>query len=78
MKITRFNKGYSIRLTENEMGILRAMEALTGGDMLWGILNADQRRSLTRRDVGGKKKILRLDADKRTEYAKQEDPEQCG
>ena len=78
MKITRFNKGYSIRLTENEMGILRAMEALTGGDMLWGILNTSQRRALTRRDSESKKRIFRLDADKRTEYAKQEDPEQCG
>jgi len=68
MKVTQFNRGYAIHVTEHEMGWLRAMAK----HMIWTerwetyeeTLSAEQRRSLRRRMNGGK--IFRRDSDKRS------------
>lgn len=71
MKITRFNRGYAIRLTESELTILRTMEALIDEKALRERLTNGQRKSLSRRSR--KSTIFYLDSDKRTPEAKEYD-----
>lgn len=63
MKVTRYNRGYAVRLTETEMGILRLMDALVDHKALWSRLSASERKSLSRRTHNGF--LLRTDSDKR-------------
>ena len=63
MKVTRYNRGYAVRLTESEMEILMAMESMTTLQALWDRLSANQRKSLSRRYHQGS--LFRTDEDKR-------------
>lgn len=69
MKITRFNRGYAMRVTENELAILRTMEAMTDEKALIARLTNGQRKSLSRRSR--KSTIFYLDSDKRTKGEKE-------
>lgn len=71
MKITRFNRGYAVRLTEQELEILRVMESMIDEKALRERLTNGQRKALSRRSR--KSTIFYQDQDLRTEYAKQED-----
>lgn len=63
MKVTRYHRGYSVRLTETEMEILRLMEGLVDYAVLWSNLSGSERKSLSRRTYNGV--MLRTDEDRR-------------
>ena len=71
MKVTRFNRGYAIRLTEQELSILRVMESMVDEKALRELLTPGQRKALSRRSKWNT--ILYLDSDKRTKEAKEYD-----
>ena len=63
MKVIRYNRGYTIRVTDTEMDILRMATSIALHPSLKGILKTHERKSLARRLRGGK--ILRTDEDRR-------------
>lgn len=68
MKITRLKNGHTIRLTDNELDLLREMVAMAENaqGVLWNRLDSGSRRAYSRR-CGKKldKQLLRVDADRR-------------
>lgn len=74
MKVVKHIHGYSIRLTDNEFGILKTAFNTTHISLLWSILTSKERRSYSRRcgiassrrtgPTGGSD-FLRVDHDRR-------------
>ena len=71
MKITRFNRGYAIKVTEQELAILRVMESMIDEKALRELLTPGQRKALSRRSKWST--IFYQDQDKRTAEAKEYD-----
>lgn len=71
MKITRFNRGYAIKVTEQELEILRTMESMVDEKALRSLLTPGQRKALSRRSR--KSTIFYQDQDLRTKEAKEYD-----
>lgn len=63
MKVTRYHRGYAVRLTEREMLILRMMEGMADKNALYAHLDASERKAFGRRAHGGN--FLRTDKDNR-------------
>lgn len=63
MKIKRFNRGYTMFVTEHEYKMLNRM--VDSFDLDWDKLDSGERRSWSRRTGGGA--YLRTDADLRTD-----------
>lgn len=71
MRVTRYNKGYTLHLTEAEYEILNSVTDLVD----YGSLNNQQRRSYGRRVTYQKLPLLRVDFDRRTPEYKELDNE---
>lgn len=57
MRVTRYRRGYTIRLTEHEMAVLRNAWSLNLHDRryaydLWTVLSSSERRALAQRKFG--------------------------
>lgn len=66
MRVTKQMHGYTLRLTDTEFDILRAMEASITIEYLRSILGTGGRRSYSRRcGIGSDKPLLRVDTDRR-------------
>ena len=65
MKVTHFNKGYTIHATEHEMAVLRAIWKHVNWDELKADLSKPQHHAMRRRMSGGF--LLRTDVDRRSD-----------
>lgn len=64
MKVTRYNRGYSIRASDHEMAVLRAALKVVDPKALAATLSKAQHRSMACRTCWGH--FLRTDEDKRS------------
>ena len=69
MKVTHFNKGYTIHATEHEMAVLRAIWKHVNWDALKADLSKPQHHAMRRRTNRGL--LLRTDEDKRSGRARE-------
>lgn len=67
MRIVKFNRGYTMMLSDHEFAIINRMFDMTDKQKLWDNMPTGERRAWSRRTgLADPKPLLRIDRDKRT------------